>query len=77
MKKLQHALDRTTRQNELDQDNPFVRVPDVFFGQLSQEERRERQQIYAEAYEKAVRQVARPKTFVPPFEFEMEDGSGI
>lgn len=62
---------------DLQADNPYVHCPEIFLSHLSPEQYREKLQIYQEAYEKARAQVARSKQFRPPFEFDMEFGSGI
>jgi hypothetical protein len=64
-------------QKDLQADNPYVHCPEIFLAHLSPEQYREKLQIYQDAYEKARAQIARSRQFKPPFEFDMEFGSGI
>jgi len=66
-----------TWRRDLQADNSYVHCPEIFLSHLSPEQYREKLQIYQQAYEQARAQVARSKQFKPPFEFDMEFGSGI
>ena len=55
-------------------DEAFVQCPDAFLRELTPEQYRSRQQLYHTALEQAKRASTEPKPFVPPFEFEFQDG---